>query len=83
MKREVFICKCDSVEHQLSFWYDKEENELHCEPHLSPYKNFFKRCAGALKYIFGYRSKYGDWDCMIFKNEDLVKLKSFLDESIN
>jgi len=32
-----------------------------------------------LKYAFGYRSRYGAWDEMMFKPEDLLKLREHLD----
>ena len=79
MERQTLICECNSLEHQLSFWYDDEDNNLYCEPHLTTYRNFFKRLWVGLRYAFGYKSRYGQWDSTIFKKEDLVKLKSYLD----
>lgn len=80
IKREVFICKCNSPEHQALFWYDTEDDELFLEPHLSTNKNFVQRLWHGLKYAFGCKSKYGAWDSMIFKEEDLKKLKTHLNK---
>ncbi len=41
------------------------------------YKNLIGR---GLKYAFGYKSRFGDWDSTIFKKEDLKKLRTYLDE---
>lgn len=78
MKREIFICDCNSLEHSYAFWYDEEENELHFMPHLITYRNIFKRILVAIKYIFGYKSRYGDFDSMIINKEDYEKLKTYM-----
>jgi hypothetical protein len=39
---------------------------------------FFVRVKYALKYIFGYKSRFGAFDEFIFKPEDLTKLKEYL-----
>lgn len=79
MERKIMICKCHSLEHQVSFWYDEEDGDLYCEPHLTNHRNFFKRLWHGLKYAFGYKSKFGDWDSTIFEKEDLEKLRDYLD----
>lgn len=78
MKREVMICECNSIEHNVIFWYDDEYRELYCEPHLTTHRNFFKRLWHGLKYAFGYKSRFGDWDSTVFKEDDLIKLKDKL-----
>lgn len=80
IKFEYFECTCLSPEHTLRFWYDSEENELSTEIYLDQYHNIFKRILIAIKYIFGYKSKYGDWDCWILKNEDCERLRKLLDQ---
>lgn len=79
MKRLVLICECNSLEHQVAFWYDEEDNSLYCEPHLTTQNNFFKRILVAIKYIFGYKANYGHWDSTMFKKGDLIKLREYLD----
>ena len=83
MKRKIFICECNSLEHQVIFWYDKDDDIFYCEPHLVTHKNFFKRIWIALKYIVGYKSKYGHWDETIFKEKDLEKLYKYLKKNYN
>lgn len=77
MERKTFICRCSSLEHQISFWYDDEDKQLYAEPHLVT-GSFFTRLIKGIKYIFGYKCKYGNFDSMIFKDEDLKELKDFL-----
>lgn len=77
LDREIFVCTCHSLEHQFTFNYDPEIG-LYCEPHLSTSNNFIKRLIIGIKYIFGYKSKYGAWDEFIFKKEDLNKLNKLI-----
>lgn len=76
--RITLICECGSHEHQVSFWYDEDDNQLYCEPHLVTHKGFFKRIWIGLKYAFGYKSRFGEWDCTIFSPDDLDKLDKYL-----
>ena len=77
--KEVYICECGSNEHQVIFWHDEEDDQLICEPHLITYRNFFKRLWFGFKYVFGLRNKYSAWDSMLFKPEDLKKLRAYLE----
>ena len=80
-KQELFICACNSVEHQLimSYFADEEDREVYCSMHLKPERNIFKRIWKAIKYIFGHRSIYGDFDEFIFKQEDADRLQQIAD----
>ena len=61
MEEKLILCNCHSPEHQMLIFYDEEDNIAYVEYHLKPLP-FFKRVIHAIKYIFGYRSKYGDFD---------------------
>lgn len=80
-KQDLFICACHSVEHQLIMSYSTDDDfkEVYCSVHLKPERNIFKRIWYALKYIFGHRSIYGDFDEFIFKPEDANKLQEVVD----
>ena len=78
MKTEFFECECMSDEHTLKFVYDKEDNALYTTIFLNQYRNIFKRLWIAIKYIFGYKSKYGHWDCFSLRSDDVKRLKSVL-----
>ena len=79
LKKEYFVCECHSDEHMINFWYDEDDNELHIGVHLYQPK-FWDRVKIAVKYIFGYRSKYGEWDDFLVKPEDADKIKSCLEK---
>ena len=64
MEEKLILCVCHSPEHQMIIDYDKEDNLAYVEIHLNP-DSFFKRLKNAIKYIFGHRSIYGDFDEMI------------------
>lgn len=71
---EVFICECNSPEHQLIVRKDNEDNVIYLHVHLIK-RGFLRRLIIGIKYIFGHRSIYGEWDEFIFKEEDLKRVK--------
>lgn len=76
-QQETLICQCSSGEHQFSFvWWEDEdlEGEVYMEVHLKPL-SFWQRVKNGIKYIFGHRSIYGDFDEVILKKEDAPKLE--------
>lgn len=90
-KTEVLICECSSVEHQIAFTYCSEEREdildesgaiyedcMDVSIHLNDYNGFFRRVWVAIKYVFGYRSRYGDWDSFMMNPEDADRLIPYL-----
>ena len=77
-KTEYFECACASNEHTLVFNLDVEDKELYTSVFLHDYRSFFARCWVAIKYIFGYKCKYGHWDCTILKGKDIPRLISLL-----
>ena len=81
MQQETLICQCNSIEHQISFsWIeDKElEGEVYLEIHLAKL-SFWDRLKHGIKYIFGYRCRYGDFDEVILKKEDVWKLEKVVE----
>ncbi len=75
---EIYICECHSYEHQSIFWYDDEDKQLTVSVHLVR-RSFFKRLWYAIKYVFGYKSRFGAWDEFLFKPENEKKLREYLD----
>lgn len=82
MNRETFICECSSTEHQIIISMDGDEDPSMsmCYAHifLTEY-SFFKRLFYGLKYIFGYKCKYGHFEEFIFNREDAPKLQKVVD----
>ena len=70
---ELFICQCNNIEHQLIF--SRLDNEVYVHVHLTPESNILKRIWIAIKYIFGYKCRYGHFDEFIFKKSDADKLQ--------
>ena len=78
-KKDLFICECNSIEHQIVMSYFVDEKEVYCNVHLKPERNVLKRIIHAVKYIFGHRSAYGDFDEFIFNPKDADRLQSVVD----
>ena len=76
MKQQLYICSCSSTEHQMIFLPspDKSEKMIYVEVHLVK-KSFWYRLKYGLKYIFGYKSKYGAFDEMILDHEHSKQLR--------
>ena len=83
METSYYECQCADPEHTLRFIYDPDENELYTEVHLSQWHNMFKRMWMAIKYIFGYKCRYGCFDCWMLKNEDCEGIKKLLNKVID
>ena len=83
METSYYECQCESPEHTLRFVYDPDENELYTEVHLTQYRNVFKTIWVAIKYIFGYKCRYGHFDCWMLKNEDCKGIKELLNKVID
>jgi len=79
---EFFECACHGDEHTIKFRYDVEDNSLYLNIFLNQYRNIFKRIWTAIKYVFGYKSKYGDWDCWELLPEDVGRLKEVLNRVV-
>lgn len=73
-------CACSSVEHTLRFVLDKDDDEIYVEMHLNPCLPWYKRVWQAVRYVFGYRCKYGHWNCTVINREGAKKLRAILDE---
>ncbi len=79
-----FECSCYSPEHSLRFILDKDPEFplLYTEIYLSQYHSFLGRIWIAIKYVFGYRCRYGHWDTWILKRDDAKRLRDLADEFI-
>ena len=71
MKRTLFTCVCGSLEH--IFIVTADDDDLFIEVHLSPLP-FFERLKHAVQYLFGYRSRWGDFDEILLNPETALML---------
>lgn len=82
MEPDLLICQCHSTDHQLIFLYDEDKDEngnitdktVYIHIHLAKH-SFWKRLFYGIKYIFGYKSRYGAFDEFIIKPEDANKFE--------
>lgn len=71
MKRTLFTCVCGSMEH--IFVVTADDEDLLIEVHLSPLP-LFERLKHAVQYVFGYRSRWGDFDEIVLNPETALLL---------
>ena len=85
MKEEYFSCLCHSDEHTIRFTYfedqfdDIEDAEIYLSVFLNEY-SFFKRLWLGIKYIFGYKCRYGHFGCWSLKPNDAKRLKELIEK---
>jgi hypothetical protein len=77
LRSEKFSCACHSGEHRVEFAYDSDM--LYFTIHLTGI-SFWQRVSHALKYIFGYKCKYGNWDQVLLSDEQVKKLSELIHE---
>jgi len=84
MKDKVgfFECECHSPEHVMHWFLlaDLEWPEVYATFMLDPEHNIFKRAWKAVKYVFGYRSKFGHFDEFCLQLGDADRLIGVLEE---
>lgn len=81
-KKDIIICQCNSTEHQMVLLYEEEYNDVlnktfpvcYAHVHLNK-RNFWYRLIYGVKYIFGYKSRYGAFDEFIFNPDDAYKIQ--------
>lgn len=81
-KKTHFECECDSDEHTFTVRLDTEDGVMYTSVYLNQYHGFFARCWLALKYVFGYRCKYGHWDSVLLSEKEATKLRDLCNEAI-
>ena len=88
LKSEYFECQCNCNEHTLKLWLDSEPIDpkdpwngiIYVSVFLAS-DVWYKRLWYGLKYIFGYKSKFGAFDEILLREEDYDILRSMLDKS--
>ena len=72
---EYFECRCSSPEHTLRFSYDEDEDFPCVYVHVFLSNGpWYKRVWDALKYVFGYKCRYGHFDEFLLRLEDCDRL---------
>ena len=82
MQDEINVFKCSSGENEIVIIKDSETKQIYCQIHIIQKHSFFKRIIIALKYVFGYKARSGNWDEFILETkhkETLLKMIDFFD----
>lgn len=79
MIEKMISCSCLSPEHTLTYNLNLEDKEIYTSVYLNQYRPLYKRVWVAIKYIFGYKSVYGHWDCFVADRSRILALKEFFD----
>jgi len=81
MVTEFLQCQCGSDEHTLKYTLDPDDGQVWTSVFLNDYRSFWQRLWVALKYLFGYKCKYGHWDCFNMEEADKDRLIALLQKS--
>lgn len=73
----ILICDCSNAEHQIIFRSEEEEREVYMTVHLTP-QPLLRRLKHGIKYIFGYRCSYGDFQEVILTSKHVNQLKTIV-----
>ena len=86
MLHKYIECQCGIIEHMLRFSYDWHPDpryaEIYIDVHLNQYYGFFRRFWYGLKYILGFKSKWGHFDETVIDRKKTIELRDFLNEWI-
>ncbi len=73
-----FECMCAHEEHTIKFTLDKEEKEIYTSVFLASHRNFFVRIFLGIKYIFGGKSRYGQFGNWSLSTHDADRIERML-----
>jgi len=80
------ICNCNFGVHTLDVslwcWECDEDWELGFYPTLNQYNSFRKRLWEGIKYVFGKKSTFGDFDEVLLHIDDAPKLVALIEKFI-
>jgi len=74
-----FDCTCSTPEHTFRFIRCPEDGTVWMEVHLSRWRSVFKRIWVAIKYVFGYRCRFGNWDTCELHPADAEKMIALME----
>jgi hypothetical protein len=60
---------------------DRTDGQLFVEVMLANMPSFWHRAILAVKYMFGYRTRYGMYDCIELEREQYDDIRAMLDSS--
>lgn len=81
LKTEFFECQCSSDEHTLKFTVDEEDGTIYTNTFINDWYPWYYKIWLAIKYVFGYKSKYGHFDSFQMREEDQIRMLDLLKKS--
>ena len=80
MKHKYVECDCACDEHRIVFMREPNDTwiDMYVTVYLNHYRKWYKRIYIAIKYVFGYKCKYGDFDCTMLNKKDTQELGEWL-----
>ena len=72
MDHELFVCECESVDHQLIITSDPDEDAIFFSIYLTTYRPWFERLKAAFNYVF--RNRRIEFDEVILDHADQERL---------
>jgi len=78
--KHLLICSCHSTDHQIVIYNESDPlygPECYVHIHLAK-RPFWYRVKYALKYVFGYQSRYGAWDEFILEPKHIAALEDII-----
>ena len=86
MEQQLFVCDCGDVSHQFILsWYPEDgdwSDELYIQIHLNQSNGFWKRLWHGIKYVFGYKCRFGAFDEILLDKNSAARLRNSLDEFV-
>ena len=80
-KATLLKCVCGSNEHIMILDYDKKHNQIYLSIHLRKLR-WYERFITAIKYIFGYTCKFGNFEELIIDETNVEEFKKTLNSNI-
>lgn len=79
----IIITWCDTMEYQFSFAYYPDGKDLgdiysfDLEVHIKPRCGFFRRLWPAIRYMFGHKTRFGDFSGSLIHDRDAREIVKF------
>ena len=86
--KEYFDCDCGDSAHHFTITqvsnYDKtfDDECVYISYYMNQYRTWYQRLWLAIKYVFGYKSRFGDWDSITLDKEKVLRLRNFCDKAL-
>lgn len=77
---QILLCSCGSTEHQMVIFNETDPlygSEVLVHVHLIR-RSFWYRLKYAVKYLFGYKCRYGAWDEFLLEPKHIPALENII-----